>query len=41
MKVTAARYDGKRLEVETEDELLELLKKRPFEYRSALIAQAQ
>gem|GEM_PF-5424368 len=33
VKVTAVRYDGKRLEIEIEDELLELLKKEPFEYR--------
>jgi len=33
VKVTAVRYDGKRLEIKIEDELLELLKKEPFEYR--------
>jgi len=33
VKVTAVRYEGKRLEIEIEDELLELLKKEPFEYR--------
>jgi len=33
VKVTALRHDGKRLEIEIEDELLELLKKEPFEYR--------
>jgi len=33
MKAVAVRHDGKRLEIEIEDELLELLKREPFEYR--------
>jgi len=33
VRVTAVRHDGKKLEIEIEDELLELLKKEPFEYR--------
>jgi hypothetical protein len=33
MKVIAVRHDGKKLEIEIEDKLLELLKKEPFEYR--------
>jgi len=35
MKVATVRHDGKRLEIEIEDKLLELLKRGPFEYRAS------
>lgn len=33
MRLRAVRYDGKCIEIEVDDGLLELLKKEPFEYR--------